>query len=106
MRSLLVLLVLGDRDAALLSGSTTAGSPTRRSTSQRANATIDVARGASYRDIVRQLRVAGVTHASPWYWRALGRELGVEGKLHAGEYALTPGPDAARAAASRWRPAR
>jgi len=57
----------------------------------RADATIDIARGASYRNIVDQLRDAGVTHASPWYWRALGRELGVEGRLHAGEYALTPG---------------
>ena len=57
----------------------------------RSDATIDIARGANYRAIVEQLRAAGVTHASPWYWRALGRELAVEGKLHAGEYALTQG---------------
>jgi UPF0755 protein len=58
---------------------------------EQANATIDIARGSSYRTIVDQLRAAGVTHASPWYWRALGRELGIEGRVHAGEYALTPG---------------
>jgi len=58
---------------------------------ERPDTTIDIARGASYRTIVDQLRDAGVTHASSWYWRALGRELGVEGRLHAGEYALTPG---------------
>jgi UPF0755 protein len=57
----------------------------------RSDATIDIARGESYRAIVEQLRDAGITRASPWYWRALGRELAVEGKLHAGEYALTPG---------------
>src|SRR5262249_11344845 len=57
----------------------------------RPDATIDIARGESYRAIVDQLRAAGVTQASPWYWRALGRELGTEGKLHAGEYALTQG---------------
>jgi UPF0755 protein len=58
---------------------------------ERADATIDIARGANYRSIVDQLRSTGLTHASPWYWRALGRELGVEGKVHAGEYAMTPG---------------
>ena len=60
-------------------------------TIQRPDATIDVARGETYRTIVDHLGVAGVTRASPWYWRALGRELGIEGKLHAGEYALTAG---------------
>ena len=60
-------------------------------TIEQADATMDIARGANYRSIVEQIRTKGITHASPWYWRALGRELGVEGKLHAGEYALTPG---------------
>ncbi len=60
-------------------------------TIQRPDATIDIARGETYRTIVEQLRGAGITRASPWYWRALGRELGIEGRLHAGEYALTPG---------------
>lgn len=56
-----------------------------------ADATIDVARGARYRDIVRQLRRERVSRAAPLYWRLLGRELGVAGRLHAGEYALPPG---------------
>jgi len=60
-------------------------------TSTQADATFDVARGATYRDIVQQLRNAGVTREPLLYWRVLGRELAVEGKLHAGEYALTPG---------------
>ena len=55
------------------------------------DATFDVARGATYRDIVQQLRKAGATREHALYWRVLGRELAVEGKLHAGEYALTPG---------------
>jgi len=57
----------------------------------RADATIDIPRGAHYRDIVRQLRRERVSRAAPLYWRVLGRELGVAGRLHAGEYALPPG---------------
>jgi len=57
----------------------------------RADATIDVARGARYRDVVRQIRRERVSRAAPLYWRLLGRELGVAGRLHAGEYALPPG---------------
>lgn len=57
----------------------------------RADATIDIPRGARYRDIVRQLRRERVSRAAPLYWRALGREMGVAGRLHAGEYALPPG---------------
>ncbi|MEO7062736.1 MAG: endolytic transglycosylase MltG [Dokdonella sp.] len=57
----------------------------------RADATLDIARGARYRDIVRQLRRERVSRAAPLYWRVLGRELGVAGRLHAGEYALPPG---------------
>jgi UPF0755 protein len=57
----------------------------------RPDATLDIARGEPYRTIVGHLRAAGITQASPWYWRALGRELGIEGKLHAGEYALAQG---------------
>jgi len=57
----------------------------------RPDATVDIARGETYRTIVEHLRASGITQASPWYWRALGRELRIEGKLHAGEYALTPG---------------
>jgi len=57
----------------------------------RVGATLDLARGARYRDVVRQIRREQVSRAAPLYWRLLGRQLGVEGRLHAGEYALTPG---------------
>ena len=53
--------------------------------------TIDVPVGTSLAGVVRALDQAGVATGNPWYWRALGRELGVAGRLHAGEYALTPG---------------
>ncbi|MEO6687798.1 MAG: endolytic transglycosylase MltG [Dokdonella sp.] len=59
-----------------------------------ADATIDVARGASYPLIVAELRRAGLAGRGMrdgLYWRALGRELGVAGRLHAGEYALPQG---------------
>ena len=59
-----------------------------------ADTTIDVARGTSYPSIVAQLRQDGLTGGGPragLYWRALGRELGVAGHLHAGEYALPVG---------------
>ena len=59
-----------------------------------ADATNDVARGASYPSIVAQLRhdgLAGAGLRAGLYWRLLGRELGVAGHLHAGEYALPVG---------------
>lgn len=49
---------------------------------------IDVARGATLKSIVTQLRRAGVTDAPESYWRVLGMAMGVTGRLHAGEYAL------------------
>ncbi|HEY0180747.1 MAG TPA: endolytic transglycosylase MltG [Dokdonella sp.] len=57
----------------------------------RADATIDVARGTRYKDVVRQIRRERVSRAAPFYWRLLGREVGIAGRLHAGEYALPPG---------------
>ncbi|HEY4293031.1 endolytic transglycosylase MltG [Luteibacter sp.] len=51
---------------------------------------IDVARGASFKDIVRDLRARKVTRASPLYWRLLAMEMRASGRLHAGEYALRP----------------
>lgn len=57
-------------------------------------ATVDVPRGANYLQIVAELRRAGVVEGgfrTMVYWRALGRELGVAGRLHAGEYALPRG---------------
>lgn len=59
--------------------------------SLEADATLDIARGTSYRQIVRTLRREGYTRAAPLYWRLLDREMGVAGRLHAGEYALPVG---------------
>jgi len=52
-------------------------------------ATIDVPLGTSLAGVRRLLEQQHVRTGNPWYWRILGRELGVAGKLHAGEYALT-----------------
>jgi len=56
-----------------------------------ADATLDIARGTSYREVVRTLRRTGYTRAAPFYWRLLDREMKVSGRLHAGEYALPVG---------------
>jgi UPF0755 protein len=58
------------------------------------DATIEVPRGSSYPLIVAELRrqdIAGHGLRDGLHWRALGRELGIAGRLHAGEYALTQG---------------
>lgn len=52
---------------------------------------IDVARGASFKDIVRDLRNRKASQASPLYWRLLAMQMRASGRLHAGEYALRPG---------------
>ncbi|MBN8480494.1 MAG: endolytic transglycosylase MltG [Xanthomonadales bacterium] len=52
---------------------------------------LDHLRGASYKEMVRQLRRQGLTRGSPFYWRLLAREMGVASRLQAGEYALVPG---------------
>lgn len=93
-RTLFVLVVLGFAAAAAA-----AWYDYRRFTDAplpivRADTRIDIARGAGYRDIVAQLRREGLA-GSGWLddlrWRAIGRELGVAGRLHAGEYALPQG---------------
>lgn len=56
-----------------------------------AGQSIDVARGASFKDIVRDLRNRKASQASPLYWRLLAMEMHASGRLHAGEYALRPG---------------
>ncbi|HJU08769.1 MAG TPA: endolytic transglycosylase MltG [Rhodanobacteraceae bacterium] len=58
---------------------------------QGTNQTFEIAKGESFREIVRDLRKARLSSAPPLYWRALAEQLGVAGSLHAGEYALTPG---------------
>ncbi|GLQ87006.1 endolytic transglycosylase MltG [Dyella flagellata] len=60
----------------------------------RVNATgesVDIGRGTSFKDIVHQLRSQGLTTSAPLYWRVLAEKMRVAGRLHAGEYALTPG---------------
>ncbi|HEY8587816.1 MAG TPA: endolytic transglycosylase MltG [Rhodanobacter sp.] len=52
---------------------------------------IDISRGTSFKAIVGDLRQRHLSDASPWYWRLLAEQMGVAGKLHAGEYALEPG---------------
>jgi UPF0755 protein len=55
------------------------------------NQTFEIAKGESFKDIVRDLRNARLSSAPPLYWRALAEQLSVAGSLHAGEYALNPG---------------
>jgi UPF0755 protein len=60
----------------------------------RVNATsesVDIGRGTSFKDIVHQLRAQHLTTSSPLYWRLLAEKMHVAGRLHAGEYAVTPG---------------
>ena len=56
-----------------------------------APATIDVPLGSALPGILRELERQNVQPGSGLYWRLLARQMGVAGKLHAGEYALTPG---------------
>ena len=56
-----------------------------------ANQSIDIARGTSFKDIVRTLHDRGISSASPLYWRVLAMEMKASGRIHAGEYALRPG---------------
>lgn len=52
---------------------------------------VEIGRGASFRDIVHQLRGQGLSTAAPLYWRLLAERMHVSGRLHAGEYAIEPG---------------
>ena len=52
---------------------------------------VDIERGTSFKDIVHQLRAQGLTTSAPFYWRLLAERMHVAGRLHAGEYAITPG---------------
>lgn len=52
---------------------------------------VDVPIGANLPGIVNLLDARGLQAGNPYFWRLLARELGVAGKLHAGEYALDAG---------------
>jgi len=56
-----------------------------------AGQSIDIGRGTSFKEIVRELRRRGFTHAAPFAWRLLAERMHVTGRLHAGEYALPVG---------------
>ena len=53
--------------------------------------TIDVPLGTALPGVLHELEGQGIHTGSLLYWRALARQMGVAGKLHAGEYALPPG---------------
>jgi UPF0755 protein len=53
--------------------------------------TIDVPLGTHLPGVLRLIEQRGVATGNTLYWRLLARQLGVAGKLHAGEYALAPG---------------
>ena len=52
---------------------------------------LDIGRGSSFKEIVKQLRAQGLSTASPLYWRLLAVRMRVTGRLHAGEYATLAG---------------
>jgi len=53
--------------------------------------TLDVPIGTQLPGILRELEQQGVRTGPSLYWRLLARQMGVAGKLHAGEYALDGG---------------
>ena len=53
--------------------------------------TIDVPMGTQLPGILRELEHQGAGTGQALYWRLLARQMGVAGKLHAGEYALDVG---------------
>lgn len=56
-----------------------------------ANRQLEVPMGSPLSGVIAQLQVLGAEPGNPYFWRLLARELGVAGKLHAGEYQLEPG---------------
>jgi UPF0755 protein len=53
--------------------------------------TIDVPVGTQLPGILRELEHQNIRTGTSLYWRVLARQMGVAGKLHAGEYAVDPG---------------
>jgi UPF0755 protein len=52
---------------------------------------IDIPMGTPLPGVLRVLEAGGIRVGQTLHWRALAREMGVAGRLHAGEYALPPG---------------
>ena len=55
------------------------------------NASVDIGRGSSFKEIVQTLRQRHLTRAGTFYWRILAEQMRLAGRLHAGEYAVAPG---------------
>ncbi|MEG3192091.1 endolytic transglycosylase MltG [Lysobacter sp. D1-1-M9] len=55
------------------------------------NQSVLIEHGDSLPVVLRKLRDAGVTEGEALQWRVLARELGADGRLQVGEYALVPG---------------
>ena len=94
LRALLLLFLLGAAAAAALAWRDYRHFVDAPLPIAAADVSIDIARGASFRGILGQLRQEGVIandRYSELRWRVLARELGVAGRLHAGEYALPVG---------------
>jgi len=85
-----VLLLLAAAAAALVYGDYRhfAKTPLRLMTE---TVVVEVPPGTPLPGVVRVLEQGGITVGNTWYWRILARELGVAGRLHAGEYALDSG---------------
>ena len=94
VRALLLLFLIGVAAAALLAWHDYRRFADAPLPLTRPGMTVDIARGANFRGILGQLRREGII-ANDRYaelrWRVLARELGVAGRLHAGEYALPAG---------------
>lgn len=56
-----------------------------------ADTAIDVPLGTPLPGVLHLLEAAGIRTGQALHWRILAREMGVAGRLHAGEYALAPG---------------
>jgi len=52
---------------------------------------LEIPLGTALPGILHELERQGVRSDSAIYWRVLARQMGVSGKLHAGEYSLLPG---------------
>ena len=94
LRALVLLLFLGVLAAGAYAWHDYRGFADAPLPVQRGEQTLVIERGAGFRAIVSQMRRDGLVpnnRLSELRWRLLARELGVDGSLHAGEYALPRG---------------
>ncbi len=88
---LLLLVLVAAVAAAFVLWQRYAGFADAPISGQAEGASVVVARGDSLPVVVRKLREAGVVTGDELEWRVLARELGADGRLHVGEYALPAG---------------